>query len=336
MTVRVGIIGAGQAGERHALGFAECEEASVVAICDQLEDRASALADRIGAVSCSKWSDLLAMGLDAVVVALPHNLHVEPVVTAAERGVHVLLEKPIATTVADARHILDSCKRYGVHLCMSFVHRYRAELEATKHWIEDGQIGVPLLAFEHFASQNASSMPSWVLTKSSAGGGVLMYGAIHSVDRLRWLFNAEVTRVTAATRTFSADSEVEDGVVALLHFTSGAVASLAACAPLYRANPTRWETEVYGTTGAVRVRTRDRAELASDDHSETVAAPQVISELGQNYNFARQADAFAKSIQAGDEPAVTGWDGLAALRVALGIYESAETGETVNLDQNQS
>ena len=131
----MGIIGAGQAGERHAVGFAATEGADVVGIADIVEGRGIALAERFGATPFTDWRHMLDAGLDILIVSLPHNLHVAPAEAAAAQGVHVLMEKPIATTIADGERIVEACKGGGVKLTISFVHRFRDELQTARRWI---------------------------------------------------------------------------------------------------------------------------------------------------------------------------------------------------------
>lgn len=175
-------------------------------------------------------------------------------------------------------------------------------------------------------------MSEWVNQKDIAGGGVLMYGAIHGLDRLRWLIGSEVTTVTAETRTYDPNSEVENGVVALLSFANGAVATLSSNAPVYKAQPAHWETELYGDRGMVRIRTRQFAELSSDEISKHVDTAVFSTDLGPHYNFARQAQAFVEAIEKDQDPVITGEDGIKALEIALSIYQAAKTGEMVSLE----
>ena len=130
MSLRVGIAGAGQAGDHHAVGFAATEGAEVVAIADLNESVARSVAEPCGAEVVSDWRALLDFDLDILVVALPHNLHLEPAQAAAERGVHVLMEKPLATTLEDGQRIVEVCRQADVKLTISFVHRFREELQA--------------------------------------------------------------------------------------------------------------------------------------------------------------------------------------------------------------
>jgi predicted dehydrogenase len=331
MSLRVGIIGAGQAGERHTIGFAAAPDAAVVGIADVVEARATDLAERFGTKSYTDWRRLLDDGLDILVVSLPHNLHVAPAEAAAASGVHVLMEKPIATTLADGERIVAACQAGGVKLTISFVHRFRDELQAARRWIKEGRIGQAQVACEVMNSQGGSHLPGGVRQKEAAGGGVLMYGAVHGVDRLCWLLSSEVSSVTAQTRYSTSDAEVEDSVVALLTFASGATATLTANAPSYWAQPAHWETQIYGSTGLVRLRTRHWAELSNDQISTRLETHTAASRLGEHYNFIRQAEEFVAAVREDREPWITGQDGLHALEVCLAIYRSAETGQMVQL-----
>jgi len=331
MTLRIGIIGAGQAGERHAIGFSTVDEATVVGIADIAADRAQAVAQRFNARTFTDWRALLDEHLDILVVALPHSMHVAPTEAAAERGVHVLMEKPIATTLDDARRILDVCEKAGVKLTISFVHRFRAEVQIVQRWLRAGQLGAPQLARETMNGQRGDHLPRWVEQRDVAGGGALMYSAIHGVDRLRWLLDSEVVSVSAKTRRYHPDSEVENGAVALLEFANGAIASLISSAPRYRAQPAHWETEIYGTEGMARLRTRHWAELSNDAAQEHIETASLSQEQGAYYNFARQAQAFTDAIVNDRDPVITGTDGLRALEICLAIYQSAASGKSVSL-----
>jgi predicted dehydrogenase len=329
--LRVGIIGAGQAGERHAVGFSTTEGAKLIGIADVMETRAAELASRFGAKAFTDWKKMLEAGLDILVVSSPHNMHVEPALAAAERGVHVLMEKPLATTLEDGEKILEACKSAGVKLTISFVHRFREELRLARRWLDEGQLGHPQILRETMNGQRGNHLPKWVTQKAVAGGGVLMYSAIHGLDRLRWLAGSEVVSVTAQTRQYSNDTEVEDGVVALLNFANGATATLCANAPVYRAQPAHWDTEIYGDKGMLRVRTRQWVELSNDHCNKHVDTEKISNEQGAHYNFARQAKEFVTAIREDREPFITGEDGLKSLELALAIYRSAETGQGVTL-----
>jgi len=325
---RVGILGAGQAGEKQALGFAAHPDARVVGVADLSAQRAGALANKVGGVAVGNENELLELGLDVLVVATPHALHVAPVEAASQRGVHVMLEKPIATTVADGRRIVDLTRDAGTRLATSFVHRFREESQRAKHWaLAAGTIEI---GRETVSTRRTSSHPRWLVDAQMSGGGVLMYTAIHGLDRLQWLFDDEVVEVTAKTRRYAPDdSEVEDGVAALLTFADGGAATLTANSATYPNDPTVWETELHGREAMVRVRTRTFAETAGIHGSERYEPGHDPETSRPNYNFERQAADFLAAIGEGRDPAVTGEDGLRALETCVAIYRSAAQARTV-------
>ncbi len=281
--LRVGIIGAGQAGERHAIGFQRVESTAVVGVADLNLARAEAVAALSGAKAVTDWRALFDLSLDIVVVCLPHSLHVEPTEVAAQMGVHVLMEKPLATTLADAQRIIDLCQGAGTKLTVSFVHRFHDEVQAVHGWIRSGEVGTPQMARETMNGQRGDHLGAWVNNRELAGGGVLMYSAIHGVDRLRWLLGGEVVSVCAQTRDLGGNAEVEESVAALLTFDNGAVATLTASAPLYRAQPAHWETEIYGTRSLARhthpplggTQQRRRADEAGDPQRRAGPRPTL-------------------------------------------------------------
>lgn len=329
---RIGVLGAGQAGERQALGFAAHPEAAVVGVADLDRARAEALTAKVGGRSVGAWTELFDLGLDVLVVATPHHVHVAPTEAAAARGVHVMMEKPIATTLADAARIVAASRDAGIRLATSFVHRFREEAVHAKRFVEAA--GPLQVGRETMATRRTPAHPKWLTNATMAGGGVLMYSAIHGVDRLRWFFADEVAEVAARTRRYTDDhDEVEDGVAALLSFAGGGVATLTANAPTYPAAPAVWETEVHGRDAMVRMRTRGFAETNGKAGAQRYEAGGDEETARPHYNFERQAVDFLAAIEAGRDPSVTGEDGLRALEICLAVYRSAELGRPVVIDE---
>lgn len=328
MTIRVGIMGAGQAGGRQAYGFARSDSATIVGVADPDSGRAQTLAAEHGATAMTDWRELFSLGLDVLVVATPHSMHLEPALQATERGVHLMMEKPIATTLEDATRIVDVARSAGTALTVSFVHRHREEVRRALNWL--AKTGPLQLGRETMSGARTTSNPGWLTNREIAGGGVLMYSAIHGVDRLRWFFADEPVQVSAVTRRYAPDNDqVEDGIAALITFASGAAATLDANAPTYKSAFPIWETEFHGATGMMRIRTREFSEMSSDSGTERYL-PETDPEAAHGlYPFQRQAEEFLNSIEQKRDPLVTGEDGIAALRICLAMYESAETGKPV-------
>ena len=161
-----GIVGAGQIGQRHGRSFA-CLGASVrvIGIADVDEEKATELAAVCGARAFVDYRALLDLAPDIAVICLPHHLHRDAGLAAAEAGSHVLMEKPLAHTLEDAYAIVDGCRQYGVHLAVSFVHRYRAEFQQARSLISRGEIGEPVMAFDVFGLPGGPNVPGWVWQK---------------------------------------------------------------------------------------------------------------------------------------------------------------------------
>jgi predicted dehydrogenase len=314
--LRVGLIGAGRVAERHAEAYAAQPGATVVALAEPDRAHGEVFASRLGAAWHPSAEALLAADVvDAVSVCAPHDVHREIAVTAAEHGVHVLLEKPIATTLEDADAILSAADRAGTTLMVGFVHRFRTEAAEAKRLVAAGAIGEPATALDRFCSLGGPHPPPWVWSRDHAGGGVLMYGGIHGVDRLLWLLEDEVDSVAARTHAYGGYGDVEDGLVAMLGFRRGATAALFENSPPY-GRPGGWATELFGAEGAIRIQTGVWVELTTRSGTVTVAAED-------EGHFEREIAEFVSAIAEARAPSVTGRDGRDALAVALAVYEAA-------------
>lgn len=316
--VRIGIVGAGIAGERHADAFSRQPGAVVAAVADVDADRGKRIAARFNARYDADYRDMLESGIDAVIVCVPHALHLQCARDAASAGAHILMEKPIATTIEDAEEILAATRKAGVLLMLGYVHRFRPEVEMARRLIQDGRLGRPATALDRFMSGGMRDTPRWVWHPRESGGGVMMYGGVHAIDRLRWLLDCEVTEVYARTNTYSNPTVVEDGVCAVLTFATGAIAVLYENAPVFgRLGP--WTTEVFGTEGALIITTGAGVEYRNADGVRRWDYPE-------DNRFAQQAAEFLAAITENRPPSVSGEDGLKGLEVALAIYRSAASG----------
>ncbi len=325
MVLRVGILGAGQAGARHITGFQDLEDVRIVAVADADPERARREAARCGATPFPDWRSVIetTLDLDAIVVALPHHLHAEAGCMAAAQGLHILLEKPMATNVQDGRRIVDACQQAGVLLMIGYVHRFRAEAIQAQAWIQDGYIGVPVNCTETIASPRGAHLGAWVNVPDHAGGGVMFYTGTHALDRLLWLLDAPLGRVHAALRAYADSARVEEAVAALLEFENRAMATLAVNGPTYPCGTTGWRSEIYGTEGVIRIQARQSVELASSRLTHQMDVRDAAVQGGEHYNFRRQAQAFVHAIQQGQDSPITGHTGLAVLEACAAIYDKA-------------
>lgn len=310
--MRIGLIGAGQVAARHAAAYAACPDARVVAVAEPDRARGERMASDCGARWVASAEELLALGVDAVSICVPHDQHLDIALQAAEQGVHLLLEKPIANTLEEADAIVAAVRRAGVRLMICFVHRFRTEVQEAERLLRAGAIGEPVIALDRFCSLGGPHPPAWVWSREHAGGGVLMYGGIHAIDRMLWLVGREPTVEASRLHHSFGFGDVEDGLVAVLRFAGGATGTLVESSPPY-GRPGGWTTELFGTEGTLRIQTGAWVELTAADRSLTI-------KTSDDRHFERMIAEFVDAVRTGREPSVTGGDGRDALAVALSIY----------------
>lgn len=325
--VTVGLIGAGEVAAEHFRAFQALNPlVEIIGVADVRLERAQALAKDCGATAYRDYQDLLSHSPDIAVVCLPHHLHYKAGLNAAAAGCHILMEKPLASTLEEAREILSVCKRYGVKLSTGFVHRYRAEYQEAARLIRSGEIGEPRMIVEHFGLRGGDYVPNWVWQKEQGGGGVMMYTGIHMIDRLRWLLKSEVKELTAKRVQYRNEIDVEEGITATLEFENGCMATLIGNQPNYMVTPITKETEIYGSRARLRIRSGEYLEYSDDRHA-------YKHKVTRSDHFLAQARNFTNSIVKQEQPWITGEDGLKALEVTLAIYLAISSGRSVEMQE---
>lgn len=325
--IRLGIIGLGVAGRRHLASLARLTRTDV-ALAAVATARPEGLAGLSLPPEVVVYHDYHALireaGVDALIIALPHAQHKEAAIYAAQHQKHVLLEKPIATTLADAERIVRAFADHGVKLMLGYVHRFREETIVARQLLAAGKIGQPASILDRFVLPG-DDLPEWVWDRERSGGGVLMYAGVHAVDRLRWLMGSEVVEVYARVQTYGARPgviNIENGLAAMLTFENGVIASLVANMPPYELQYRYWDTEIFGTAGMLHIR--------SDEYVEFTSPSVNFKQAFRGYDrHARQIDEFIGAIAEGRQPAISGEDGVRSLAIAMAIYRSAYVGRSV-------
>lgn len=271
-------------------------------------------------------SALLAAKPEAVIVASENSKHRDLVEAAAAAGAHVLCEKPLATTVADAESMVAACRAAGVRLMTAFPMRFSPALLEVKGRLDSGELGRPYC----FTASNQGQLPSkhraWFVDPELAGGGALADHIVHLADIFRWYLGEEAVSVYAQSNRIFHGSEVrvETGGMVSLEFASGAFASID-CS---WSRPEAWPSwgglsfELVSARGAVRVDAfSQNVEFYSEDAKGLSWLP-----WGSDAN-AGMIGEFAQALAEGREPRPNGEDGLAAVRIVAAAYESAATGQ---------
>jgi len=264
-------------------------------------------------------------GVDAVVVAGVNRDHRALVEAAARAGCHVLCEKPLATTVADAQAIVAGCRAAGVRLMTAFPSRTSAVVEALAASVRDGAVG-EVVAFE---GVNTGEMPdvhgAWFVDPELAGGGAITDHVVHLADLYRWLTGSEVTEVYAVANRVLQEgfTAVETGGLVSLRFANGVFATIDASWSKPRAYPT-WggmTLEVVGTGGALEMDGFRQHLTVHGGRDEGERWPF----FGSDANVAMLAE-FVAAVRDDREPAITGVDGLRAVEIVAAAYRSIASG----------
>jgi predicted dehydrogenase len=278
--------------------------------------------------------------LDVVNICTPSGLHGEPACLAMRSGRHVIVEKPMEITLEAIDAMLRVHEEAGVKLAVISQRRFDAAARRVYDLIQEGAIGRLVLGTAHiplWRSQAYYDSAGWRGTWAFDGGGVLMNQGIHSIDLLQWLMGP-VRRVTAYTDTLVHQIETEDVAVAALRFASGALGAITATTGAYPGLATR--IDVLGDKGSAIIE-RERLRhlhLARDDSQEVgpygLQLEESAEEDGpqaQEGTHAMQIADMIRAIREDGTPLVDGHAARKPVQIILAVYESARTGQEVQL-----
>lgn len=344
MSLRIAVVGAGLIGRAHAERIAAHTGCALAGLADP-SPAAQALADELRTPLFNDLGALLAaVRPDGVVLATPNALHVGGALQCLSAGVPVLVEKPVADTVADAQRLVDAAHQCGVPVLVGHHRRHSATMAAARAHITSGRLGrlVAVSGSATFVKPDSYFVQGpW---RIKAGGGPILINLVHEMDNLRALMG-EMTMVHAFASNAVRGHEVEDTVAINMRFASGALGSflLSDCA----ANPRSWEQTsgenpaydrhadqdcyvVSGTHGSLQVPTM-RAYQYEGERSWSAPLRQQQEALTPNDTLVQQLNHFCAVILGQAQALVPPESALRSLRATLAVAQSAATGRQVSL-----
>ena len=305
--------------------------AELVGAADEDTARGDHFARSLGVRVWPAYEDLLAQRLDGVIVCAENARHRAAVEIAVRAGVHVLCEKPLATTLADAQAMLQACGKAGVQLMVAFPMRFSAPIVEARRVLDESRLGEISCCVATNQGQNPRHHRAWFVDKRLAGGGAVIDHTAHLVDALRWFLRSEVAEVYAQTTGLlpgGGSGDVETGGLILLTFVNGVFATID-CSWSRPASYPTWgglSMAFIGRRGVLDVDAfRQRLTVYPEDSSDT-----RWQYWGSDANQGMIAE-FVSAIEQSRTPAVTGVDGYRALEVIVAAYESARTGRPIRL-----
>src|ERR1700736_5772929 len=306
-TLRVGVIGAGVMGSNHARVLGGLPDTTLVGVVDPLPAHRTRVTELTGCRTFATLDELIAEGIDAVTVAAPTHLHHELTLACIAREIHVMVEKPIASSVEEGREIVDAARRARVPLMVGHVERFNPAVQAIK----DALRGEDILSI---AITRVGPFPPRM-----SNVGVVIDLAVHDIDLIRWFTDSEIVEVQP--QLSSAVAERED--IALLQFrtSSGVLAHIN----------TNWLTPFKARD--VQVATRRKyvmADLLTRQVTECFGfqpdGAYSMRHLPVSHAEPLRAEiaAFVAAVRSGTTPAVTGEEGVASLEIAMRCLRPAQ------------
>jgi UDP-N-acetylglucosamine 3-dehydrogenase len=329
--LRAAVIGVGSMGQHHARVYNELEDVALAAVADADEATVHRVARLHKVPAYISYVEMLeAEKPDLVSIAVPTSLHHAAAMAAIERGMHALVEKPIAETVYDAEELISSARRQGVLLAAGHIERFNPAVAELKRRLDEGELGT---IFQLHA-RRLSPYPNRV-----QDAGVVLDLAIHELDIMTCLDESPVERVYAEVRT-QFDAGREDMLAGLLRFASGAIGVL----DINWLTPSKVRTlSVTGERGMFEVNYLHQDLLFYENTDVRQDGWAILEVLGvgegnmTKYRISkeeplrRELRSFVQAVQRSESPQVTGEDGLKALRLALALVKSAYAGQSVQL-----
>lgn len=323
-------IGIASFAHMHAASYAssvtQIEGASISCIWDEDEERGRTMAQRFGTRYEPSLNEFVSGDMSGVVVTTPNAGHKAVTLAAAAAGKHVLCEKPIATTVSDARAMIDACEKAGVILCTAFPCRFSPAMDRLREIVGRGSLG-EIVAI---AGTNRGSFPGgWFVELDKSGGGAVIDHTVHVVDLMRWLLGSDVTNVFAEISSGMHHSHFDDCGTLSMEFSNGVFATLDTSWSRPKSFPF-WGDVTMCVTGTEGVANLDMFNQKFTLHNDETMRT-TYNAWGSNIDLGLMK-CFVRACRGEDAPELaSGMDGLKALEVALGAYEAHRLKRAVQL-----
>ena len=333
--VRIGLLGAGRIGKLHGENLAHSvPEAELYAVADPfMNDATRAWAADMGIEKCYDDPEMIFSdpSIEAVFICSSTNTHAEFIMRAAQAGKHIFCEKPIDTDLRKIEEALLAVEKAGVKLQVGFVRRFDHNHKAVRDTVASGKLGMP-----HIVKVTSRDPDHQSMDYIKVSGGIFMDMTIHDFDMVRYLAGSEVTEVTAYGAALSGAGydkyDDVDTAIIMMKFENGALGVIDNSRAAHYGYDQR--TEVHCDKGCVQV-SNDLNDQAMISTAEGVSVAKPTWFFLERYNnaFIAEAKAFTTAVLNNTETPVTGFDGLAPVKIAIAAAKSLKEGRPVKLDE---
>ena len=340
-----GVIGSGGIAGRRTIpeGIIKAQNSELSVVFDINQQVNAEVAKEYCAEQAASINELLDADIDAIYVATPAHVHAEQVRACAEAGKHVLCEKPLGMTVAEAENMIELCRQSGVKLGCAFMMRFVAQHQKALRLIKEGRLGRPVYARAQLSCWYPPIEGAWRQDPATGGGGVLIDMGGHCIDLLEMFFG-RITRVSCFINNSIHNYKSEDSATAMLFFENGALATVDTffCIP---DNSSKNVLELYGSKGSILAEGtvgqgpagRMVAFLEQDggdyDAQQVRSAAEGMAIEPEPVNtYQAEIEEFSRAVLEDRQPAISGELGLRSQKILTACYESAKSGKAIGVD----
>mgnify|MGYP005811188203 CR=1 FL=1 len=338
MAFRLALVGTGSIAGTHARAIQNQPDAEIAAVVTTKAGGAAAFRAeyQIPAAYASLGDLIQAGGVDALVICTPNALHAPQAIQALKAGLAVLVEKPMATTVADAQAMLDASRSSGSPLMVAHCLRFDTEVNWLKDQLTAGRLGT-IFRTKGYGVHVHWGPSGWFTQQALAGGGALVDMGIHAIDTVRYLLDdPQPLSVYARLSTHFIDGDVDDTGLMLITWDNGVVSYIESGWWQPHSDGPEAATQLYGSQGFGSVfPTRLELPNPAEDRIETIdpGFPYPREEQDPQEMYDRQMAYFIECARSGRTPIPGGQEGLANTRVTEMAYASARSGQVITASE---
>lgn len=326
-----GFIGASTIAREWMIGAVRAHAGhEVVAVMSTDPVRGAAFAKEHNIAHC--YTDIASLlanpAVHAVYISTTNQLHKEQTLAAARAGKHVLCEKPLALSVADAREMAQACANAGVVMATNHHLRCAATHRKIRELLRDGVIGKPLYARVFHAVYLPPHLQGWRLDQPAAGGGLVLDITVHDADTLRFLLDSEPVDVVAMNQESGmSKAGLEDGTMAVVRFANGVLVQIHDAFTVKYAGT---GLEIHGTDGSIVARDVLTQRAIGRVFVRDAKGEREIAIEHENL-YVRAVAQFAAAMRGEGQPAASAEDGIRSLTTALAVLDAAKSGQRVSI-----
>ncbi|MDC3416033.1 Gfo/Idh/MocA family protein [Aquibacillus salsiterrae] len=337
--IKFGIVGCGRVGKVHAAAVYETKGSLLTAICDLEEGKLKTLTKEFRVSNVYKnYTEMLEnKDIDVINICTPNGLHADMAIAAIKKGKHVIIEKPMATSLEDARLIIETAKKYNVKATVVHQNRFNEAIQVTREALLKGRFGklsYGTASVRWTRTQDYYNQDDWRGTKEMLDG-VLMNQVIHTIDLLIWLMGP-VKSVFGRAVTRLREIEMEDVGTAILEFESGSIAVVDGTGTIYPVDIGA-NINLFGECGTVSIGGNAAnqierwrfSESFEKEEQEMIESNKAMPLSVYGNGHKQIVENFVESIKENKDPYVSLEAGFNAVKVILAIYKSSMSGQPV-------